>query len=308
MAKRREIPGLNIALLDILTGALGAVIILYVAVPKGSTQKKEVEARATIAIKENEITKLHAEIKSRDEKVLELQKIVLELEGDNKRLKQRGEDQEVKIKGMESLAQAKSGPEHALKPNENFKGKGLSVDVGFKFKGKNIVFIIDVSGSMVREDRIGQVKAGLKMLITSMPLEYKLDVLYFPGKLSKPYQPLWNGLNPLDSFRKNEIYRFLLNLRARGFTPTRSALTYALNNYAEASDIVLLSDGAPTAGNSNKEADISRLLLDISKLNKKNVRINTIGVGSSFLKNKDSKAYVFLQELARDHGGFFFGF
>lgn len=308
MTRRREIPGLNIALLDILTGALGAVIILYVAVPKGSTQKKEVEARATIAVQENEITKLHAQIKSRDELVSEMQKIVLELEGENKRLKQRGEDQEVKINSLASSASQRSGAEKAIKPNENFIGKGLPVDVGFEFKGKNIVFVIDVSGSMVREDRIGQVKAGLKMLITSMPSDYKLDVIYFPGKMHSPFQTLWNGLNPLEANRKTEIYNFLLKLRARGYTPTRKALTYALENYKEATDIVVLSDGAPTAGNTSKEADISRLLLDISKLNKNNVRINTIGVGSSFLKNKDSKAYVFLQELARDHGGFFFGF
>lgn len=308
MSRRREIPGLNIALLDILTGALGAVIILYVAVPKGSTKKFEVEAKATMTVQEKQITKLHAEVRSKDEKVKELQKIVLELEGKNKQLQQRGEDQEVELQGLRKLASLKSGPESAEKPNENWRGQGLPVDVGFKFKGKNIVFIIDVSGSMHREDRIGQVKAGLKMLITSMPNDYKLDVLYFPGRNRSYYQSLWGKLETLESHNKSDIYRFLLKLQARGYTPTRKVLTHVLKNYSEATDIVLLSDGAPTAGNSNKEADISRLLMDISKLNKREIRINTIGVGSSFLREKDSKAYVFLRELARDHGGFFFGF
>lgn len=308
MSKKKEVAGLNIALLDILTGALGAVIILFVAVPKGSTKKQEIESKATIAVQEKEISKLHAQIKSKDEKVEELQKIVLELEGENRQLKQRGEEQEVEIKGLRNLASLKAGPDSAEKPKENFRGKGLPVDVGFKFKGKNIVFIIDVSGSMVREDRIGQVKAGLKMLVTSMPADYKLDVVHFPGKRRKYYQPLWEKLNTLDSYKKDEVYNFLLKLQARGYTPTRKALTYVLQNYPEASDIVLLSDGAPTNGNSNRQADISKLLLDIDKLNKNKVRINTIGVGSNFITKKDSKAYVFLRELARDHGGFFFGF
>lgn len=308
MAGKKEVTGLNIALLDILTGALGAVIILYVAVPKGATKKQEVASKATIAVQEKEILKLHAQIKSKDKKVEELQKIVLELEGENNMLKKRGEKQQVELEGLRSLASMRSGPDSAEKENQNFRGKGLPVDVGFKFKGKNIVFIIDVSGSMVREDRIGQVKAGLKMLITSMPSDYKLDVIHFPGENRSFYRPLWKDLNPLDPQRKDQVYNFLLKLRARGYTPTRKALTYALKNYPEASDIVLLSDGAPTNGNSNRQADISRLLLDVEKLNKNKVRINTIGVGSSFISKKDSKAYVFLRELARDHGGFFFGF
>ena len=56
-----------------------------------------------------------------------------------------------------------------------------------------------------------------------------------------------------------------------------------------------------------KECSV-HLLLEVGQKNKKSVRINTIGVGSSFLKNDGSRAYVFLQELARDHGGFFYGF
>lgn len=141
-----------------------------------------------------------------------------------------------------------------------------------------------------------------------MPNDYKLDVIYFPGTNRKYFQSLWGSLKKVETSEKSDIYRFLLKLRARGYTPTRKVLTHVLKNYPEATDIVLLSDGAPTAGNSNKEADISRLLIDIDKLNNTKIRINTIGVGSSFLQQKDSKAYVFLRELARDHGGFFFGF
>jgi hypothetical protein len=161
---------------------------------------------------------------------------------------------------------------------------------------------------MYREDRIGQVKAGLKMLITSMPANYELDVLYFPGKNGGYYSRLWGGFKPLDELNKRKIYQFLLKLRPGGFTPTRKVVVDALRKYPDASDLVLLSDGAPTKGNTNRKADIAKILLEVTNKNQKNVRINTIGVGSSFLKNTGSRAHVFLQELARDHGGFFYGF
>jgi septal ring factor EnvC (AmiA/AmiB activator) len=176
MAKRsREVGGLNIALLDILTGALGAVIILFVAVPKGT--QGDIEApKAPVSIIEEDVSQLHAEIKSQVQEIKKLQKIVLETQGKNKQLEQRGEESEKKIKALRKFA-SKIEKETETKAGANYRGKGLPVDVGFKFKGKKIVFVIDVSGSMVREDRIGQVKAGLKMLITSMPADYQLDVI-----------------------------------------------------------------------------------------------------------------------------------
>ena len=42
MTKRREISVFNIAFLDLLSGALGAVIILYIAVPKSKVKSDPV--------------------------------------------------------------------------------------------------------------------------------------------------------------------------------------------------------------------------------------------------------------------------
>ncbi|MEC7275244.1 MAG: vWA domain-containing protein [Bdellovibrionota bacterium] len=304
--KKREVAGLNIALLDILTGALGAVIILYVAVPKGSPSVQEVSAPSPQSLEALE--KNYENLKAAAKKIA---KQVEETEKKNQLL---SETVSVKNEEIESLRKElekrkAAGSLEVQPPEENqYRGKGLPVDVGFKFKGKKIVFIIDVSGSMVREDRIGQVKAGLKMLITSMPKDYALDVVQFPGRNRELFRPLWGYLKNLESYQKDEVYRFLLSLQARGYTPTRSALMYALSKYKDLTDIVLLTDGAPTNGNSSKEASISKLLMDINRKNSQKVRINTIGVGSSFVKNRGSKAYVFLQELAKDHGGFFYGF
>lgn len=311
MSRRKEVAGLNIALLDILTGALGAVIILYVAVPKGKETKRDVASKATIKVLEKQKTELHAEIRSKDQEIKDLQKIVLDIKAQRDKLKTQGDIQQKEIESLEKLtSQMAHKDDLDKKKSEDYRGLGLPVDVGFKFKGKKIVFLIDVSGSMNRENRIGQVKAGLKMLITSMPADFELDVIYFPGRMGtlSYYSSLWGQLKPLEAYSKKEVYKFLLNLRAAGFTPTRKVLKDALEKYPEATDIVLLSDGAPTKGNTSRKADISKILFEIEKLNKNGVRINTIGVGSSFLKNEGSRAHVFLKELARDHGGFFYGF
>lgn len=302
--KRREISGINIALLDILTGALGAVIILYVAVPKG---QKAVQEVANVAVKnDKEIESRYEELKAVSAKIAE--KLIQE-QKENEKLSIKARASQDEIASLKDEIQKLKSVKAAVEEDKDYRGKGLPVDVGFKFKGKKIVFLIDVSGSMNREDRIGQVKAGLKMLVTSMPKEYELDVVQFPGVSNTNFRPMWGGLRNLESFAKDSVYNFLLKLRARGYTPTREVLTYALTHYNDLSDIVLLTDGAPTLGNSSKEASISQILLDVQRLNrKKKVRINTIGVGSSFVRNRDSKAYVFLQELAKDHGGFFYGF
>ena len=306
MAKRREIPGLNIALLDILTGALGAVIILFVTVPKGTSGGDEAP-KATVEITEANPTNLHAEIKSKDEEIKDLQKIVVELEGQRNQARKRGDEAVQKLEQILAERKAASIKDSEEKPEKNYRGKGLPVDVGFKFKGKKILFLIDVSGSMIREDRLGQVKAGLKMLITSMPSDYKLDVISYPEHPSL-YNSLWGRFKSIDAYNKDRIYHYLMGLRAVGFTPTRDVLEHALKMYKDATDIVLLSDGAPTVGNSSRLDNISSILIDVKKRNIDQVRIHTIGVGSAFVSDKGSKAYVFLQELARDHGGFFVGF
>ncbi len=298
MSKRKEIPGLNIALLDILTGALGAVIILFVTVPKATENAPPVEkSRGPESVKtEIDPEDLFDKIKAREEVIKKLKIKVTEIQSESQK---KIESRDAEIRSLKAKMAGESKP--------SYRGEGLPVDVGFDFKGKKIVFIIDVSGSMNREDRIGQVKAGLKMLITSMPADYKLDVLAYPA-YSRPYRPLWGGMKELDEFNKIGVYEYLLGLRAVGYTPTAMALKYAFDTYPEATDFVLLSDGAPTKGNTKEADNISEILLAVKHKNKNHIRINTIGVGSAFLKKKDSPAYVFLQELARDHGGFFVGF
>tara|TARA_R110000868_G_scaffold163335_1_gene395498 strand:- start:25293 stop:26180 length:888 start_codon:yes stop_codon:yes gene_type:complete len=295
MAKR-EANAINIAFLDLLSGALGAVIILFVAVPKSKMPTPNdapiKPKEETVQVQENKKDKYKAFATKLDgyiEMMEEQQNMIADLENENKLLKEEAE----KI----------------IKPSARAPAAGATdLDSGFKFRGKNIVLIIDVSGSMNAEDRIGQVKAGLKMLVTSMSQDFRVDVVNFPGKQPQPYDVLWGRLQPLTKDHKTEIYKHIGSLRPDGGTPTRQVLDYALAQYKDASDIILLTDGAPTTAYGQYD-NIYTLVGEITKKNRGKVQINAIGVGSSFLLDKTTNHYLFLEKLARDNGnGFFFGF
>lgn len=269
MRKRRAIELFSISFLDLLSGALGAVIILFVAIPKNKP--------AEVPKDQKLIEVLEQSLKSSQ---VEVEKLKSEL-----------------VKAKEKLTKA---------PEAQTEGKDL--DIGFKFKGKEILFIIDTSYSMTEEDRMGQVKAGLKMLITSLSPDYKVEVVRYPFAERAPFKTLWGVPRENTALNQMDIFDFIYSLRPFGGTPTRDVLLFALRNYENISDIVLLSDGAPTYHNSNKKDDLFDILRVVRTENARKVQINCIGVGSEFTKDKTSDRYKFLSLLSQEGNGFFVGF
>ena len=172
MRKRRQIELFSISFLDLLSGALGAVIILFVAIPKNQKTDQESDQKLNQAI---EVTLKESQ--------KELEQVKKQLDEANK-----------KLANIDS------------KKNEQ---SSRDLDVGFKFKGKEILFIIDTSLSMIDEDRMGHVKAGLKMLITSLGPEYKIDVIRYPNGSKSPFKTLWGGLQENTSSNKMDAFYFI---------------------------------------------------------------------------------------------------
>ncbi len=261
MRKRRQIELFSLSFLDLISGALGAVIILYVAIPKN---KNPVSVPQPVPVDRT------LEIKALESKVNELKK----------------ENAEITAK----LAEATKVPEPV--PG------GANMDIGFKFQGNRIVFIIDTSYSMTQEDRMGQVKAGLKMLLTALPNTYKFDVIQFPWGERAPFKALWGTLNETDAGHKYEAFEYIYSLKPYGGTPTRDVLKHVLTHYRDITDIVLLTDGAPSLHNSNKADDIHDILKLVKESNQTKIQINSIGVGENFIKDKTSDQYQFLSLLS----------
>lgn len=270
MRKRRNIELFSLSFLDLISGALGAVIILYVAIPKNKTPVKETPQ---VVDRTQEVASLKSQLEDLQKKTQSLESQLVE----------------------------------AQKPVEKVPS-GPDMDIGFKFRGKKIVFIIDTSYSMTQEDRMGQVKAGLKMLLTALPNTYKVEVVQFPWEDRAPYKALWGGLRETDTAHKMEAFEFIYAMKPFGGTPTRDVLNHVLTHYQEISDIVLLTDGAPSLHNSNKKDDIHDILKVVKETNKTKIQINTIGVGENFIRDRNSDQYQFLSLLSDYNGGFFVGF
>ncbi|MEK6625234.1 MAG: vWA domain-containing protein [Bdellovibrionota bacterium] len=242
MSRKREIATISLSMLDLLSGALGAMMILYIAVPKAKENMIEQGPAAT---------------------------------------------------HMTSM--------------QNSKSEMVPAHLGFKFKGKKIVFILDTSGSMEKEERMGQVKAGLKFFLTSLSDEYHIDLIHYPWSLGEPYNSLFGELKKFTPEIKTQIFKMLYQIEPRGPTPTRDALSFALTHYQGLSDIVLLTDGAPTIGMSYNADDIGGILKTVQILNRDKTQISGLGIGRKFLDDSNHPKFQFLFNLAKQNGGFFYG-
>lgn len=347
----------NISFIDLLSGALAAVIILFVIVPKMDAKSKEASEKLdALGLEVNELDSLVEEleqsvsaetyeqvieqIEELKETVEAARESVKDLEQENGELQRKATDSEKYRNWMEKCDLKLENPCPPKDPltdcppsyieyknwmdncgfvlNDECPAKtknAKQVSIGFKFKGDRIVFLIDVSGSMsslgnaYNEDRLGEVKAGLKMLIASMEGDFLIDVIRFPYITDVGLNPNWGILKPVSDANKHEVYAFLYGLQAGGGTPTRNALEYALMNYPGVSDIVLLSDGEPTNPNrSGGYDDIYDILSRVDELNVNDVQINTIGVGADFFVNPNHDKVIFLKQLSARNDGFFIGF
>ncbi len=274
MRKRRPIELFSISFLDLLSGALGAVIILYVAIPKN-----------------------HLPLKN--EKKPETDKLNIELSLSRQKISKLEAELEITKKMMSEKLTVPTQITAESTPPDKFD------DVGFKFKGKEIVFIVDTSYSMTEEDRMGQVKAGIKMLLTSLGGSYKVDIVQFPLGERAPFRSMWGDTKEFKGMNRADAFDFIYSLKPLGGTPTRDTLLFVLENYENISDIILLTDGAPTLHNSNTKDDINEILKDVRSKNVNKVQINTIGVGQAFLKDKNSEQFKFLNSLSLESSGFF---
>lgn len=284
--RSKDITIFNISFLDVISGALGAVIILFIAVPKQKIEVKKDILPPKVANCNAELGKIQ-----KCNKELEQKEAII--------TKQEKTIEELEIENMVQKSQEKSKNTSEVK--QDSKSKDGKKQVGFNFKGKRIVFLIDISGSMIG-DKIGEVKAGLKMLIASMGAEYEIDVVYFPHSRGKPTYSLWGMIQSLrTSAIKSEVYQFIRKLRPRGGTPTKGALEYVFNNYEGITDIVLLSDGVPS------DAGKQEIIEMIKRRNRQGIQINTIGVGLKEFNN-NSQLYAILEAISGETKGFNYGF
>lgn len=156
---------------------------------------------------------------------------------------------------------------------------------------KDVIFVVDVSGSMGGE-KIEQARNALRYCISTLKPQDKFEIISFSSSIE-------NFQRGLENAGKDEIQNalyFIDNLSASGGTNIDAALKRALG-LKQTSDnhptsIVFLTDGLPTEG----EQDVNRILKNIRDAGKDFIRFFNFGVGY------DVNTFL-LDKLSQDHHG-----
>ena len=136
-----------------------------------------------------------------------------------------------------------------------------------------MIFVIDRSGSMSGK-KIEQVQAALKYVLNNLHQGDLFNVIAYDDQIQS-FQP---ELQRFDEETRKAAQGFVAGLYAGGSTNIDAALRTALGQIQDAkrpSYIVFLTDGLPTAGETNE----MKIALDAKQENKYHARIIAFGVG-----------------------------
>ena len=179
----REINIFNLSMLDVMTGALGAVLIIMIVL---LTQKIGLESMSCQDVKSELIDTSQNLIATKDE-----------LQATRAELQKYREEHPESIEKVSTVTKLINTTVDNIK-NTIKKVSDINTEmmqtmdhdddelVAFKIPHK-IVMVLDLSGSMSAEnnkygeDRLSQVKAALKMFIAAMDERYQIDIVFFPA-------------------------------------------------------------------------------------------------------------------------------
>lgn len=137
----------------------------------------------------------------------------------------------------------------------------------------NLVFVIDVSGSM-RGDRLNTVKKSLALLVGQLRSDDSVGIVAYGGSARVVLEPT-NGSD------KSTILQAIDTLKVQGSTNVEAGLTLGYDLIAKAkvgagiNRVILCSDGVANTGATTAETILGR----VAKQAERGVTISTIGVG-----------------------------
>jgi len=172
---------------------------------------------------------------------------------------------------------------------------------GLRVESRQVVFVLDVSGSMDEHlvtrwlgeegaTRIAEAKRELAAVIDSLEPGTFFDLIVFAGEVER-----WadGGRSTSEPGAREEAQAFVERLRAGGGTNLYGALSEAFRG-AQVDTIFVLSDGEPSQGSVVDPAGIRRA---VSEWNRgRGIAIHTVSVGGGL---------PILEWLAQDSGGSF---
>jgi hypothetical protein len=152
--------------------------------------------------------------------------------------------------------------------------------------------VLDVSGSMGAEDKIGQLKAAARSAVAELGEGDRLHLTLFSTTARSP----WSGLRPVDEATRALALETIDEAAASGGTGIESGLRSGLTSFTPDLErvpvMLFLTDGVATSG-VTQPAELRRLALE---MNEADARL----FGSAFGSDAD---WSLVAGLARDGGG-----
>jgi Ca-activated chloride channel homolog len=143
---------------------------------------------------------------------------------------------------------------------------------------KDVIFVLDTSGSMADEGKIDKAKAALRHGVNSLNPRDRFNIISFAGEERLMSESL---ITANDDGRKQAL-EFIEKMRATGGTNINDALMAAFKQIQPGDQpgvrpqmVVLLTDGQPTVG----ETKAGAIFGNVKQAIKSGVRLFTFGVG-----------------------------
>jgi Ca-activated chloride channel homolog len=139
---------------------------------------------------------------------------------------------------------------------------------------KDVIFVLDTSGSMAEEGKMDKAKAALRHGVGSLNPRDRFNIISFAGE----ERLMSERLITADDEGKKQAREFIERMRATGGTNINDALMAAFKQIQSGDRpqmVVLLTDGQPTVG----ETKAGGILANVKQANKANTRLFTFGVG-----------------------------
>jgi len=175
-------------------------------------------------------------------------------------------------------------------------GEPFGVGAGLPGPGgpRHVIYVLDISGSMT--SRISRAEEELRRALSGLGPGETFNIIAFSDQV----QQMDTTMLPASASTVGQASHFFASLQVSGGTNLEAAMTLALTS-ADVNEVVLLTDGVPTLG----ETNFGKLARQIRALNKNHARISTVGlIGKNPDGTDDSfEAKGLLRQMAQDSGG-----
>lgn len=144
---------------------------------------------------------------------------------------------------------------------------------------KDVVFVLDTSGSMAEGNRLAQAKKALSFCLKNLNASDRFEVVRF----STEAEPLFGRLVAASAANVEEADAFVAGLKPIGGTAIEEALLAALEPLKAGGEkdrpyaVVFLTDGKPTVGSTNDDEIVAKT---VRAAGDRTVRVFSVGIGT----------------------------